>query len=499
MYYSGKSYYYSPRKLTWAKNESKKNLNSNSHNLLPKSESAVKSFTLVQKIFIANILLTIIAGFLLNFHLTLIFLIAFLTTIYFVDLIFNFYLIAISSTRSAEINISDKEIERIDESNLPVYTILCPLYKEWKTLPQFINGISNLSYPKDKIQVLILLEEDDKKTIQNASDLSLPSYFEILIVPDSKPKTKPKALNFGLSHARGEYIVIYDAEDIPERFQLKKAVIAFRKSSYQIKCIQAKLNFYNTHQNILTRIFTAEYSLWFEMVLTGLQSIQAPIPLGGTSNHFRTQDILDLKGWDAFNVTEDADLGMRIARKGFLTAIINSTTYEEANSNIFNWFWQRSRWIKGYMQTYLVHMRRPLKFARKNSIQFLFFQIVIGAKIAAILINPIMWVLTFMYFAFRSDIGTYIEALFPQPIFYMGIISLFLGNFLYMYYYMIGCARRGKYSVIKYVFFVPLYWLAISLSAYFSFYKLLVNPHHWSKTIHGLHIDQSKKSEALSI
>src|SRR5258708_6606643 len=194
---------------------------------------------------------------------------------------------------------------------------------------------------------MLLLEEDDKETIQKIKNYDLPSYFEIVIVPHSLPKTKPKACNYGLLHATGEYTVIFDAEDIPDPLQLKKAVIAFEKSGSQVVCIQAKLNFYNPTQSFFTKLFTAEYSLWFDLVLTGLQSIHAPIPFGGTSNHFRTKDLWLLKGWDSFNVTEDCDLGMRLVKQGYRTAVIDSITLEEANPAFNNWFWQRSRWIKG--------------------------------------------------------------------------------------------------------------------------------------------------------
>jgi cellulose synthase/poly-beta-1,6-N-acetylglucosamine synthase-like glycosyltransferase len=186
-------------------------------------------------------------------------------------------------------------------------------------------------------------------------------------------------------------LVIYDAEYVPEVDQLKKAVIAFRKASPQTICIQAKLNFYNVKQNLLTRLFTAEYSLWFDLVLPGLQSLNAPIPLGGTSNHFKTEVLREVSGWDAFNVTEDCDLGIRLAKRGYRTAIVESTTYEEANSDTINWYNQRSRWIKGYIQSYMVHMRDPLEFIRKGSVKdFFIFQFVVGGKILSIFINPVI-------------------------------------------------------------------------------------------------------------
>ena len=338
----------------------------------------------------------------------------------------------------------------------------------------------------------MLLEEDDLETQSYARSTTLPDYFEVLVVPHSFPKTKPKACNFGLKAAMGEYTVIYDAEDVPDPLQLKKAVIAFTKSDSNTMGIQAKLNFYNPHQNILTKIFTAEYSLWFDLVLTGLQSLSAPIPLGGTSNHFKTKALKQVQGWDPFNVTEDCDMGIKLFKNGFKTSIVDSTTYEEANSGLKNWFWQRTRWIKGYIQTYFVHMRFDKDFLIKwRGFHWLTFQIMVGGKTLSTIINPIMWTITVSYFLFRPVIGPFIDSLYPAPILYLGVLSLIFGNFLYMYYYMIGSAKRGQYSIVKYAIFVPLYWLSMSAAAVVSIWKFVVDPFHWSKTKHGLHLKVS--------
>jgi cellulose synthase/poly-beta-1,6-N-acetylglucosamine synthase-like glycosyltransferase len=312
-----------------------------------------------------------------------------------------------------------------------------------------------------------------------------------VVVPHSMPKTKPKACNYGLLQARGDYAVIYDAEDIPDPLQLKQAYLAFRQSANNVVCIQSKLNFYNPTQNLLTRAFTAEYSLWFDLMLTGMQQINAPIPLGGTSNHFKTSVLRKLGGWDAFNVTEDADLGMRLVKSGFKTRILDSITLEEANSNLKNWFWQRSRWIKGYIQTYLVHTRDLKAFRSENKLNLnaVMFQLIIGGKVLSMLINPIMWLLTITYFVFRPIVGPTIESLFPMPVLYIGVVSLIFGNFLYMYYYMVGCARRQHYGLIKYALLIPFYWLAMSAAAYYALIEFIYKPHHWRKTKHGLHLE----------
>lgn len=464
-----------------------------SHTDLPHSETALYTLNTKQKVQMVALFGVFLLAVLLNWHLTLVALIAGLTVLYFSDLLFNIFLVFKSFQHTPEIQISKHEIAEFNPVEWPMYTIYCPLYKEWEVLPQFVKAMKRLDYPKDKLQIILLLEEDDKETVEKAREFDLPANFEILVVPDAKPKTKPKAMNYGLKHTRGEYVVVFDAEDVPEPDQLKKAVIAFQKLDPKIICIQAKLNFYNPNQNILTRAFTAEYSLWFDLTLPGLQSIKAPIPLGGTSNHFKTESLRILNGWDSFNVTEDCDLGLRLVKQGYQTAILDSTTHEEANSDLMNWFWQRTRWVKGYMQTYLINMRNP-KALWKNFREphFITFQLVVGGKFLSALINPIMWVITLAYFLFRAKIGLFIESFFPAPVLYMGVFSLVVGNFFYMYNYMIGCTKRGYDDIVKYVYLVPVYWLVMSAATYVALYKLIRQPHFWSKTKHGLHLNNQK-------
>lgn len=466
------------------------------HSDLHYNDTAFFRLTKNHKIILIELLLILAMELYMNWHATVVFILALLTGLYFVDLLFNLYLVYRSFSKPVEIQFNNKKFLTIPDDFWPTYTVFCPLYKEWQMIPQFITAMSRLDYPKNKLQVMLILEEDDKETIRHIRQQNLPSYFQIVIVPSSQPKTKPKACNYGLLHATGEYTVIYDAEDVPDPLQLKKAVLAFKKGGKEVACIQAKLNFYNPHQNLLSRMFTAEYSLWFDLVLTGLQSINAPIPLGGTSNHFKTAMLKKLKGWDSFNVTEDCDLGMRLVKAGYKTAIVDSITLEEANSSYSNWIKQRSRWIKGYMQSYLVHTRnlREFKstFKKPNIITF---QLVVGGKVLSMFINPLMWIITLAYFMFRAHIGTFIESFFPSWVLYMGVFSLVVGNFLYVYYYMIGCAKHGHDELVKYVFLVPFYWLFMSMAAWLAVYKLFTAPHHWAKTTHGLHI---KNKNAVS-
>ena len=471
------------------------------HTTLEDKHLALKTFSTTQKFIIGSLVTTAIVGLITNPLAAILTIVAILSVIYFIDVVFNISVVLKSLHFPPEIKIPSEDIEAVDDSKLPTYTILCPLYREADVLPQFLESIEKLDWPKSKLDVILLLEEDDKETVAEISKKRLPYYVRALITPDSQPKTKPKACNYGLAHANGEYLVIYDAEDRPDPDQLKKAYLGFKNSGSKIVCLQAKLNYFNPHQNLLTRFFTAEYSLWFDVMLPGLQSINTVIPLGGTSNHFRTKTLHELEGWDPFNVTEDCDLGVRIFKKGWSTAIIDSITLEEANSNWANWIRQRSRWLKGYMQTYLVHMRNPFSFIAQNGWHAFVFQLIIGARISFMLINPILWLTTISYFALYAYVGPAIEEIFPSVIFYMAVFSLLVGNFSYIYNYMIGALKREHYSLIKFIFLIPIYWLVASYAAGVAAYQLIVKPHYWEKTVHGLHIKkmtiESIKEEIL--
>lgn len=464
------------------------------HARLDHRETALYSLSGNQKTVLLALGVVLSFGLLVNWHATLLVLFAVLTFLYAVDLLFGFFLIYRSFTENPEVKVTPGELAGLRDAELPTYTIFCPLYKEWQVVPQFVEAMERLDYPKGKLQVMFLLEEDDRETVQKISERTLPPHFTVVVVPHSKPKTKPKAMNWGLQFATGDLIAIYDAEDKPEPDQLKKAVVAFSRLPENTLCVQGKLNFYNPRQNLLTKLFTAEYSLWFDLVLPGLQSLGAPIPLGGTSNHFRADYLRSLGGWDAFNVTEDCDLGMRLAKAGYRTAMVDSTTYEEANSNLLNWYRQRSRWIKGYIQTYLVHMRRPQAFLKGGERHHLFsFQVVVGGKIMSMFINPLMWAVTAAYFAFRTQLGPFIETFFPAPVLYTGVFCFVFGNFLYLYYYLIGLSKRGYDGLVKYALLVPLYWLGMSFAAWKAVYEIFVKPHYWQKTVHGLHLPTAER------
>jgi len=383
-----------------------------------------------------------------------------------------------------EYRFSPDDVDAIPQQNLPVYTILIPVRDEAKLLPLLTEAVSRLDYPKERLDVKLLLEEDDVETIAAARQSRLPNFIELVVVPPAEPRTKPKALNYGLQRARGEYVTIYDAEDLPDPAQLKKALWAFAKGDASLACVQAKLSYFNADQNLLTRWFTAEYSAWFNLLLPALHRAALPIPLGGTSNHFRTDVLRAVGAWDPYNVTEDADLGIRLYKAGFRTAVMDSTTYEEANSEFVNWIRQRSRWIKGYLQTWLVHMRHPLALRRRLGRRgFWGFQLTILGTPLMFILNPVYWFITSLWFMTHWGL---IPQMFPPGIYYLGMLNLLVGNFVFAYLNAVGSAKSGQWSMVPYAMLTPLYWTMMSLASWKALLQLLTRPSHWEKTRHGL-------------
>ncbi|HEX4302452.1 MAG TPA: glycosyltransferase [Rhizomicrobium sp.] len=367
--------------------------------------------------------------------------------------------------------------ERGTVGELPVYTILVPLYREANVLPRLARALLLLDYPHDKLDIKLIVEADDPHTLAVADALVGRGPFDVICVPTVGPRTKPKACNFALHFARGEFTVIFDAEDRPERDQLRKAVAAFRTLPARVACLQARLNFYNADENWLTRLFALDYALWFDVLLPGLDRIGVPMPLGGTSNHFRTAVLRELGGWDPFNVTEDADLGIRIAQLGNRVAMLDSTTFEEAPTRLDVWLKQRSRWLKGYMQTWLVHTREPFGLVRRAGIGgFFAFHLFIGGSVAASLANPLLWVLFGLSLMLPHGGASSMTAL----------ASLIGGNALLSVLATIGSLRRGWRDLAPYGLTVTLYWALISLAAWRGLKQLITDPFHWEKTAHGL-------------
>jgi cellulose synthase/poly-beta-1,6-N-acetylglucosamine synthase-like glycosyltransferase len=436
-----------------------------------------------QKVFLSALLVFVVIAGVLAPMATIVGVNAALIVVFSAGALLKLFLIR-RAVRDAEVRRGIRPAGELGDTELPVYTILLPVYREGNLLRQLVAGIEALDYPRGRLDVKLLLEEDDLETQEAASRLALPSYVECLVVPDVGPRGKPRACNVGLAHARGDLLVIYDAEDRPERDQLRKAAAAFGElRGTDIVCLQAKLNYFNRSYNALTRLFTAEYSMWFDLLLPGLQSLDAVIPLGGTSNHFSVECLRELGGWNSYNVTEDADLGVRIYQAGWKTAILDSTTYEEANSRYGNWIRQRSRWVKGYMQTYLFYMRHPMRLARQTGLRaFIVFQLFVGAGSLCLLINPFYWALTAVWYLTHLGI---IQQSFPWPVLYLGTMGLFIGNAAFVLTAIAGCYSRRNYGDVKWVLLMPAYWLLMSIAAWKAFVQLCYKPSYWEKTVHG--------------
>nr|WP_278315166.1 glycosyltransferase [Lolliginicoccus levis] len=409
---------------------------------------------------------------------------AVLTAAYVVTISDRVLLFARGLRGDAILRISDAEALALDDDDLPRYTILVPAYKEPEVVALLISAVGGLEYPASKLQVLLLLEADDQDTITAAHRANLDSTVTIVEVPPAEPRTKPKACNYGLHFATGEIVTIYDAEDHPEPLQLRRAVAAFRRLGDNVACVQAQLSFHNGKQNLLTGWFTAEYGLWFSFILPGLMSSRSPIPLGGTSNHLKRSVLEHIGAWDAFNVTEDADLGVRIETAGYRTAVLESTTMEEANSDPINWIRQRSRWYKGYLQTWLVHTRRPIVLYKQLGLVSTLRMTVLlaGTPLIAIL-NTVFWMMTLTWFLGQP---TPVGELFPAPIYYPAIACLVLGNAATLFMGLISIRENDQHDLLLPVLTVPLYWIMMSVAAIKGGWQLLRNPSFWEKTAHGL-------------
>lgn len=366
---------------------------------------------------------------------------------------------------------------------LPVYTIMVPLFREANVLPPLTEALRQLNYPASKLDIKLIFEACDKESYEAAKALELPGHFDFIRVPESFPQTKPKACNFALPFARGEFLVIYDAEDLPEPNQLLKAVAAFRLNDPKLACLQAQLNYYNWSENWLTRQFAIEYASFFDLMLPMLVRLGLPIPLGGTSTHFRTDVLRNVAGWDPHNVTEDADLGIRLATRGYRCGIIRSTTKEEANCRLRNWVRQRSRWVKGWLQTWLVRMRHPASLVRAlGPAGFFGFQLVIGGFTLATFAHPLF------YFVAGGIVVTHgFSGLFSYHwLTGFNLAVLISGYSLSILAGMIAAKRRGFISLMADTLTMPAYWLLISASAVKALLQLLRRPFYWEKTVHGL-------------
>jgi cellulose synthase/poly-beta-1,6-N-acetylglucosamine synthase-like glycosyltransferase len=364
----------------------------------------------------------------------------------------------------------------------PVVSLIVPLYHEAAIANDLVMRLSRLTYPKSLLDVVLVLEDKDDQTRQMIEAVSLPGWMRVLRVPDGQIKTKPRALNYALGHTRGDIIGVLDAEDAPATDQIERVVEAFHTVPSNVACVQGILDFYNTKSNWLSRCFTIEYAIWFRIVLAGAARLGLPIPLGGTTVYLRRAALKQVGGWDAHNVTEDADLGIRLYRFGYRTILIPTVTREEANNRIVPWIRQRSRWLKGYIVTYMVHMRRPFRLLRElGARKWIGFQMFFLATILQFTLAPALWSFWLVFLGLNAPLFEVIPADWAK-----GLLALFLfAELVSLLTGFIAVARTQHEDLMQWVPMMFFYFPMGVFAVYKAWSELVFKPFYWDKTTHG--------------
>lgn len=371
---------------------------------------------------------------------------------------------------------------------LPTISILVPLFRERRIAETLIRRLQKLDYPREKLEILLVLEEEDSMTRALLRQTQLPQGFRTIVVPDGSPRTKPRAMNYALDFCNGDIIGVYDAEDAPDPDQLRRVAQGFAEAEDDVVCLQGVLDYYNPRTTWIARCFTIEYNTWFRLVLPGMSRLGFALPLGGTTLFFRRDKLEELGGWDAHNVTEDADLGFRLARAGYRTRVIDTTTGEEANNRILPWIKQRSRWLKGYLATYLVHMRNPVALWRDlGPWQFLGFQAHFVTALAHFTLAPL--ILCFWAVMFGIDLP--FTTLDSDPRVRLLTFCFLFHELLTMALGVIATRRGGHRGLWRWVPLMHLYWPLGTLAMWKALYELVFSPFYWDKTDHGHSLDEA--------
>jgi hypothetical protein len=367
----------------------------------------------------------------------------------------------------------------VPNADLPAYTVIAPLYREAEVVPDLLQALEAIDYPRERLQVLVVIEADDAETRRALAGLTLPRHVEVLVAPPGHPRTKPRACNIALERATGDQVTIYDAEDRPHPGQLREAAARFAAGSPRLACLQAPLRI-DHDRRFLPRQFAIEYAIQFETILPGLARLGLPFPLGGTSNHFRMSALRAVGGWDAWNVTEDADLGFRLAAEGYELGVLTLPTLEAAPDRLADWLPQRARWVKGYMQTFGVQTRTPPHW---RTGVMLAFALTLGVAILAALAHGPLLAWSLMSLAAHLGPG---EG-WLQP---ADLTLLAAGWLCTMAAAAVGMRRAGAELRLQDLLAMPLYWPLLSLAAAHALWQLVRCPHHWDKTWHAARTGQ---------
>lgn len=393
-------------------------------------------------------------------------------------------IVYLGATFESQDSVANQRAARDARILWPTFTVLVPLYREAAVIEQLIWALERLDYPPDRLEVLLLLEPDDDQTLYALQDIPRPSFLHPVILLEGFPRTKPRALNAGLALATGELLCVFDAEDIPEPDQLKLAAIMFASAGPEVHCLQARLAIDNAPDGWLPRMMAVEYAALFDVIKAGLAGMGLPVPLGGTSNHFRRTSLVKLGGWDAWNVTEDADLGLRIARARGQVLELPSTTFEEAPIRFGGWLRQRRRWLKGWMQTGICHGRMPLRVIEDMG---RLAWLVAGLQVAGIVIGALTYPFFAIWAGWNLWTGDIFEAADPLMLTAnsLAIGTLLAGSVCMIVPALIGLIRRRAWDLMPWVLTMPVYLLLVSLAAWIALIDLVRRPFHWAKTEHG--------------
>ncbi|WP_418591913.1 glycosyltransferase family 2 protein [Ponticoccus sp. (in: a-proteobacteria)] len=365
---------------------------------------------------------------------------------------------------------------------LPTVTILVPLFDEKEIAATLVRRLSRLTYPKALLEVVLVLEAEDAMTRATLARTTLPPWMRCVFVPPGEVTTKPRALNYALRFTRGEIVGIYDAEDAPAPDQIERMVAAFAQATPDVGCLQGILDYYNPRANWLSRCFTIEYASWFRVMLPGLARMGFAVPLGGTSVFLKRAVLDQVGGWDAHNVTEDADLGLRLARYGYRTELFASVTREEANNRLWPWIKQRSRWLKGYGITWWVHTRRPVRLWRAlGPKRFLGVQLLFLCTLMQFALAPVLWSFWMILLGLPHPLDGHLT---PEAVFWLtGVflsaegISILLG--------IAALARSPHAGLMGWVPTLFAYFPLGTLALYKALWETLRSPFYWDKTMHG--------------
>ena len=389
---------------------------------------------------------------------------------------------------NATVKAHEANTSPLKDSELPFYSILVALYREETQVQDLVAALLNIDWPLEKQEVFLICEEDDHETIRTIEDHLANAnhpHISLLTVPFAEPRTKPKALNFALPLCRGDYVVVYDAEDRPHPNQLRQTADTFARGSSNLVCLQAPLVIHNHHESWFSKMFAIEYSALFDGLLPTLSHEKLPLPLGGTSNHFKRDILIELGGWDPYNVTEDADLGMRLSRAGYFIETLTSPTFEEAPIDLSVWLKQRTRWFKGWFQTWLVHMRHPA--ALFNDLSFrgsLIFHLMITGMIVSSLVHPLLLYFIFHWAWLNWEFGFW--TMVSNPLFLFDIATILTGYLSFSALALRTLPKRKLGRLSIWLVTLPAYWLLLSVAAWRAVWHLIVKPHEWEKTPHRL-------------